>query len=541
MSERRRRAAATATVGYAGVAGAGALRHAALDARYGKETRPKVPFGHELGFLRAGAKGRKRWAAGAALGLAAVPAAAKGTNDVLRKRDDRKSFVREGLEGTRDAWADRSSNLAERPPAKLVAGNYALGAAIGSGAGGLAHLGLGRTKLGGKTRSAIAATTALAAGSSSIPVQSRIIGRATHGRYEATPNGVRRAKRTPVKPSTRAEVQRPGSPVAKADAGAGLSRNQRRARVTAAAGIPGPIGDLSSAAMAGRLAPTAHKRTALQQYAGSQAGGLTGQAAGAAGALALAHRSPAFGARADRLHTGIVGAKNQVKAKVGIKPTTGSRIPQRAKTVAGAVGRTAAGRAVARRPGVAAVGALAGGVIGGQAGQQLTYGRIMNRDDAYRRNQGQSRHGTRVGKADAVTGMSRRQEVQQIRRKQRSAALGATTAAGSIGATGLLAASYAPKLRATGRGGKLRNASFALGTLAGGVGAANSLEGAHLQRKDLAARRRVLQSKGGVAKVGIRLAPTGIRRAPAMRRGFIRQTRMPSGLTRVSTVRGGLA
>lgn len=559
MSTDKRKAAATATLGYAGVAGAGALRHTALDARYGKEKRPRFPVGHELGFLRRGARGRKRWLAGAALGLAAVPAASKGTNDLLRKADDRKhkSFLAEGVEGTREAWRQRSDNLASKPPPKLVAGNYALGAAIGSGAGALTHLGLGRTKVGGAARSALAASAALGVGSASIPAQSRVIQRATHGQYEATPNGVRRRKRAPVKPSRYAERQPAGSPVAKVDdPGARMSRGERRARVTAS-GPPIPVvGDIAQARTAARLSPAPYRRrSAAQNYTAGAAGGAAGNVVGGVGAAYLASRSPGFSRRATAANDRVEGAKASVRSKVGLKapsgPSLGAKAAQRAgersprlKALAGAVARSGVGRTVASHKGPAAIGALVGGAIAGQAAQQSMYGHIMTRDDRYRRaHNPQGRHGSRVSK-DAVSGMSRREEVANIKRKQRAAAANAALSTASIGATGLLGGSLLPKIRHTPRAGKLRTASFATGTVAGGLAALNGIEGSRLQRRDLAARRRVLESKGGVTKALTiprpRLVPTGARRAPAMRRGFIRQTRYPSGITRVSTVRGGL-
>ena len=658
MSSQRRRDAATATVGLSGVAAGGALRHSALESAYGDKPRPRM--WQERKFLtRAKVPGRRRYAAAMALGLVSVPPAAVGSSRVMRKRDDKhRSFIGEGIQGAKASFTERNKTIAERPPAPLVAGNYAAGAGIGSAAGGLTHLALGRTRLPGAARSAAAAAAGVLAGSASLPAQSKLTQRASHGKYEVTPTGVRR-KRTPAKrPSSTANVieGRPGkggltghalreqmvgkmspreapavlgahwttrlsqaadriepySPrrakpkprpiidrhlpnakkvtgrlvhtgrvkaaetvravsydvsslndkdklvrevatgqgrIQKDDPGASMSRAERRARVTAS-GVPIPVvGDIAQAATAASLSPEKYRRrTAVQNYAGGTAGGLAGNAAGAAGALALARHSPGFNSRAVAANDKIDSFKTSMRSKARMKPAGDGpgatsralhhpKTPQLARRGAAALAGSRAARAVAANPKVAAVGALAGGAVGGQVAQQATYSHIMRRDDRYRRqhNVG-ARRGSKVGKADAGTGMSRRQELEQIRRKRRSAAISATSATGSVAATGLLGASYAPKFKGTVRGGKLRTASFGLGTAAGGIGAGNSLWGSRLQRRDLKAREHVLVGKAGV---GV-LRPTGIRRAPAMRRGFIRQTRSATG-TRTTYVRGGLA
>lgn len=707
MSERKRDAA-TATLGYSGLVGAGALRHTGLERAYGAGgKRPKLA--QELKLVRRGTKGKIPYVLGAALAVPSSTAAAYGTTGLLgghpdrkvRKLDDgkkRRTFLQEGIAGARDSISNRVGTAAERPPAKLVAGNYALGAAIGSGAGGLAHLGLGRTKLPGSLRAGLATAAAVGAGSASIPAQSKLIERASRGKYIATAGGVKRKKTAPVRPSRMAEVQRPGSPVTKMsprtaannagafvgahwttnlsrvadriepyearrarpvprpvidrhlpnakristklvrtgrqkaaettravsydvsslndkdklvrevatgqgkirksdDPGAKMSRAERRARVTAAGGLP-VVGDFAQAAAAARLSPQKYRtRTAAQSYAGGVGAGLAGNAAGAAGALALANRHQGFKRKAEAASDVIDSGKAKARSAVGLKPSGSSmtsrvlasdKTPAGVKRVASHVAASPAGRAIAKNPKVAAVGALVGGAVAGQVGQQLTYSRIMTRDDKYRRAQNTAgRHGTRVAKADAKQ-LTQREKKQLSRRKERSAAMsliGGGTGLGALGAT--LASHHASPLKPAMRA-RLGRLPVPLLTTGAGVGGINAFTNAAIQHKEAKASlaksakphlleisgpHHLVQTNGPRARSELKrvlerdkahrgmyvaggrqlrvdrqrgvvvakaLRPTGLRRAPAMRKATIRQTRYPSGLLRVSTVRGGL-
>ena len=142
-----------------------------------------------------------------------------------------------------------------------------------------------------------------------------------------------------------------------------------------------------------------------------------------------------------------------------------------------------------------------------------------------------ARHGTRLAKRnDAVTGMSREDELKAIKRKRRTANVNAVTSAGGVGSLALLGAAALPHVPNRGR---LVRAATTVGTGSAGIGAVNGLEGAHLARRDLKARERVLT---GTSKA---LTVPGVLRAPRVRRGFLRQTRSATGVT-TSTVRGGL-
>lgn len=600
MNQDRRRAAATATVGLGGVAGAGALRHRALMDAYDERTdkpiqRPRLGAERRLLKVR---RGRGKYLAGAGLALVTGPAAIKGTSDFMSKR---QSFVAEGVTGVGESLRERRRNLKEKPPAKLVAANYGTGAAVGSLAGGAAHLGLRKVKLPGGAKAGLASSAGVLAGAASLPAQRRYIERKSRGRYTATSSGITR--RQPVKKaikvivhgprpvpkaprgwsslgagvglhqptygayrseveeayrranfknsagrrrklgddelraaveSTRKEPRFPHRPrVSKADAdpGASLSRNKRRALVTATGGAP-VIGDFAQAAQAARLAPKPYRRrTAVQQYAGNQVGAIGGGIAGTAGALALANRSQGFNRRAQRASDTIDRTKNKVRSAAHLPPAgekglatralESSRTPQTARRVARASAASRAGRAIARNPKVAAVGFAAGSALGGQATGQLTYTRLMNRDDRYRRANRNATHGTRVTKADPKP-MSRRETKQLARRKEHGAVMSAIGGATGIGAlTALGASKLHPKLR------RLKGAQTPLLTVGAGIGGINAFNFANVQHKE---------AKQQLAKAfGVPRAP----RVPSMRRGFLRQTRTATGI-KVSSVRGGL-
>lgn len=797
MSERRD-AAATATVGLAGTAGAGALRHQGLAASYKEGTKNAIPRPKILAERRMikHPRGRNLWLAGLGLGAVSLPAAAVGTTrfgQSFKKADDRDSFLRAGLRGATTAAVDRTNTVRERPPAKLVAGNYGAGAAIGSAAGGLSHLVLGRHGVPGAARSAIASTAGVLAGTGSLPVQSKITQRASRGRYEVTPTGVRRRKTKPVKPSTKAStydgrhgqlgtmrrqievgkavrprrgklkmVRRaeptlfdldpqgevlgleaarvkaanararaaqmraeafgtayPRTPAerqrfkeigkmspraalrtvgAKAgahwtvnglrvadvidaparhvipktkkgklvytgrtkaanavrsaafevasindkdmmvrntihghplfgkradDPGASMSRVERRARVTAA-GPPIPVvGDIIQARTAGKLSAAPYRRRAgIENFAGGQVGNVAGMAAGGAGALGLARVSPGFDRRARNANDAIDNAKARARSSVGLRPNPQSmtsrmlkhpKMPNAVRAGARRLADSPAGRAIARNPKVAAVGMLGGGMIGGQVGQQLTYGHIMSRDDRYR---------ARLRKADVPRPMTLDERKGLRRKKNQAAALSlasGVTGLGALGATLGAAATKRPRVaaRLVRRGvdpkharHELNRAAVPLLTAGAGIGGYNSLNYAaiqhrearsvgkamkptrtafpygkgqlkwlsgnwvvagnkaameHPRRAELAGKMKELAQTNKAGRNPDVVSPRNryermkghrinkalgvprprvlgvVRRAPAMRRGFIRQTRLPSGMTRVSSVRGGLA
>jgi len=267
MSQRKQQAAATATFGYAGVAGGALLRNDAIADAHGERpgsVRPRVPraaIGAERRILRAGV-GRKRYLAGATLATLAAPAAAKGTHDLLAKR---RTFVEDGVSGVTESLQEKNRNT-RRAPTKLVAGNYLAGTAVAAGAGaGAGHL--LRSHPSGR-RSVIASTGAVLAGTASLPIQRRIIEHKTKGAYTATPTGLKRV----VKPVNHGA--RHGTRVAKTnDASTGMSRaeelrNLKRKQRTAAVNATTSVAGIGSLGLLGAAAlPHVKNRAALVRTA----------------------------------------------------------------------------------------------------------------------------------------------------------------------------------------------------------------------------------------------------------------------------------
>ena len=661
---------ATTTLGLGGVAGAGALRHHALELAYEGKPRPNLPVVnlpllHERKLFTRGAKGRGPYAAGAALGAVSAPAAAVGINRMytrrkrkpVAKRDQdkpRPTFLEAGLAGAKNAVVDRTQTISNPAPARLVAGNYLAGAGIASGAGGLSHLAMRNTKIPSHGKAAIAAATGAAAGALSLPAQSSLTRRATRGKYEVTPTGVRRAKAKRVPASRMASVHEgrsryggdahryrsetvPGG-VSKDDPldypGSDKSRKAKRAIVGSVVGPP-IIGDLAQASTAAAMAPPPlRKETAARTYAGGQIGAHAGNLAGAYGAVALANKSPHFRRGAEKVGHHVERLENAARRKIGMrpKPAVGAieravaRSPKAVKTLA---------RPLLKNPVVAGIGGLAGGAVGGQAGIQAGYGSALNREqkwrNAQRRGQTATHGSRRIAKADEPPkALNARERKGLAHRKEISAALSMAGGTAGLAALGITAGSRHPKINPM-----QRHLPKLLATGAG-IGGANAFLGASVQQREakqqlaplpkktvvivkpketaskalrvkrivpgrskisrkeiredykahgfmnsagkprkmtgqeaeyadwdanpsplggalggiIGARGAIVHgpyplrggNRYGVSKAfGVRLAPTGIRRAPAMRRGYIRQTRTPGGLTRVSTVRGGLA
>lgn len=663
MSRDRRKDAATMTVGLTGLGAAGAMRHNALaraHGEYGKNPIPRKKLLAERRLLKH-PKGRKTWLAGNALGLVSLPAAAVGANRTFSKRDrDEKGFWRSGLEGARESVLDRTNTVREKPPAKLVAGNYAAGAAVGAGAGGIINTTL-RRRLPGTPRAALASSAGALAGVATLPIQSKLTQRASRGQYVVTPTGVRRAKRKPAKPSSKASVydgrsdlqrfrtetevgkmspreavrlagskynevgaragahwtvnglrvadridypsrQVPktrkgklaytgrtkganlvrsvalnagdmvggaetrmnavrntihGNPritegvvrlrKASSDPGAHMSRAERRARMTAS-GPPIPVvGDIMQARTAGKYSAEPYRRrTAVENYASGQLGGLAGNAAGGLGAAAIASRSKTFNRWAGKTNQRIEDTTNAARARVGMKPSSGEsmtsravnhpKAPERLRRAGARVANSSAGRLVRRYPAPAAVGGLLGGIVTGQAATQAAYSRSMTRDDRYRASL----------KKSEPRKLTPEEQARLRRVKQRSSALsyagggiGLSALGASLGASALKRPKVAGAVRRTGANPKkarraLQNAQVPLLTVASGIGGYNALQYANIQRREA-------QSVGKAFRVP-RPRLLGVRtRQPAMRRGTIRQRRYPSGMIRVSTVRGGLS
>ena len=556
MSQDRRGSTATATVGLAGVAGGSALAERGLRHAY-TATGSRRPRLLPQRVVRHTHVGRGKILTGTAMSLAAAPAAIQGIYELTNKREGpkREPFLVQGVHGAQDALAARvETQHREKAPKKVVATNAAIGLGAGlAGAEGASRI-LGHVpsvRHMRYARAGLAGAAGVGAAAATLPLQNKLVNRSTRGKYEVTPAGVRRKKRPVVRPSSRATVldQRVMGPAAfrsqtvasKRDIGASMSPATRRAMVTAA-GAPVPvIGDIAQAGMAGKLAPPGRvHRDVAEQYVGSAGGGTAGQVVGAGGALALASRHQGFERQANALNARVEGAKANIKAKVpvklpgggGLKAKVAERTPQRVLHAGERLARTGVVRAVRARPGVAAAGALVGGAIGGAVGSQGAYSHILRADDRYRAAHAPSNnaHGSRVVKLETGKPLTRREKKVLASRKEHSAALSATT--GTLGLTALgttLAASRHSPLKAAHRL-HIGRATVPLLTTSAGLGGANSLIGAQVQRQE---------AKQAVAKFVLR--PTGLPRTPSIRRGFVRQRRLASGLTSTATVRGGLA
>ncbi len=574
-SDSRRKDAATAAVGYGGVSTAAVLRHHALEQAYEGRKRTGFPLFQERRLLRT-KKGRAPYIAGLVLGGTSTPAAVVGTAGLLTprekaaKRDSDRSFVEEGLSGAHGALQQRKESVTRKVPLQLVAGNYLAGLGVGAGAGGLTNLALRHGPIKGGTRAALAASAGTAAGAASLPVQSALTRRASRDKYEVTPTGVRRRKAGRVPASRMASVhegrrrmgadqhrfrqetvpggiQKRQGQDALVYPGSDLSRKAKRTIVGSVTGPP-IIGDVAQAVTAGRMAPRGLRaETAGRTAGGGQAGGVAGQVAGAYGAVHLANKSPRFNAKAHEASDLIDRAGGAARRFFGMKPKPERGFMDRAEARLPKAGKKLVGPLM-RNKKVALIGALAGGAIGGQIGVQAGYGSALNKEREFRQRKlaerrGQTAtHGSRVvGKLDSgQRPLSERQRKALARRKEISAGLSYGSGTAGLSALAIMAASKHPKLA------HLERHRLPLLTTGAGISGVNAFLGANVQRKEANQQRSVARSHRpdpvtASKALGLPRVATGLRRAPAMRKGTIRQTRYPSGLTRVSTVRGGLA
>lgn len=252
MSRDRQQAAATATVGLSGIAGAGALRHYGLADAHGElghDNRPKTPRRRvfaERRLLKT-RHGRGKYLLGAGLAALSAPAAAKGTVD-LWDGGKRRTFVEEGVSGAAEALRERNTKENRRAPVGLRARNYAVGAAATGATGGATHFLLRKTPIPHAGRASIASVTGALAGLSTLPVQAKVTRRASKGKYTATPTGLKRVVE-PVNHGARhgtrvAKVNDAVTGMSRKDELKAIKRKQRTATVNAATGLGG-VGSLA--------------------------------------------------------------------------------------------------------------------------------------------------------------------------------------------------------------------------------------------------------------------------------------------------------
>lgn len=550
MSDQRRHDVATAVTGTALVAGGAAARGHALSLAYGKDgagkpmPRPKgIPkkFFHERKLLHT-PHGRGYYLAGTAAGLAGAGAALTGGNNLFNggKRDtsQRKSFFSEGVSGVNDALHQRVDTAKNPAPASLVAGNYGVGLGTAAGSAGLAHYGLKRVRIHPNWKSAAAATAGVAAGVATLPIQSKLTQRASHGKYETTPTGVRR-RLVPTKSS--------GKNVSKYY-GQDMTSGQKRARVMGASGVPiiPFAGDIAAATQAARMAPPElKKKTAALQFGGAQAGGLAGGAAAAYGATALS-RHAGVAARAKRVsakvnqtaasHPNLVNTAASPKrnldtkiastrGKLGLKPKSTQnpleRVVAHAKTpklVRGAL------KPLMHNPKVAVAAGMAGSTLGGQAGGFAGYGHALKLERERNIKSRDNRHG--VSKRDIT--MTAADTHRQAKKKRLQAHLSEVTGGLGITALGALGASKVPGVRGTRAAKHLTGYVTPALTASAGIGGAGSFNFARYTRKEADAQDRSVGKAFGMPRV------------PRIRTGGLVHTRRATGITTTATRRGGL-
>lgn len=205
----RRRGLATATVGAGLVATSAHTReHAIRNAeRITGVKRQKPP---SLALLRrAPGLGRNRalWGAGVLTGVAGGAALGVGAHDVIwpQRRVGKAGFLREGLQGTREAVNQKVDNVRQPAPWEARAAALGTGGIFGGVGSQLAHKIIDRKMPGTRLRPGLTALAGTAAVAASLPVSSRVTRRVAPG-YELTPTGVRRRKTPPVRPSRMANV-----------------------------------------------------------------------------------------------------------------------------------------------------------------------------------------------------------------------------------------------------------------------------------------------------------------------------------------------
>jgi hypothetical protein len=533
MSTDRRHDAATAGTGAALLAGGAVAQHHGLDLAYGKDSegrpnkRPHQVTGKfrdrflEQKKLLHTSHGRLHYVSGAGAILLGGSALATGIDGLASKRDSepkpkrRRSLLVEGVSGVRESMDARIETARHPAPKHLVAGSYLGGLGIAAGAGGLTHNVLGRTKVPGSLRSGAAVLAGATAGAVSLPVQSKLIGRASRGKYEATPVGVRRRKPTPI---------------VKLDAnyrGKDMTSGQKRARVMGASGIPiiPFAGDIAAASTAASMAPPElRKKTAALQFGGAQAGGTALGVAGAYG-LSAAARKPkvehAVTTASDRVSgtAGKVGAGT--RRRVGLQPKTIKEAKkghlERAVEGVSEHARTpklvrAAVKPLTHNPKLAVLGAVVGSTVGGQAGGYVGYGHALKleRDRNAKLAARDSKHGVSKLVDKPLTDKQRHGRAGKKRLQANISTFTGLTGMGALAAT---AAGKIPRLK------KLGALQTPLLTAGAGVGGVGSFNFARYTRDEANREDRPVRKAFGVPRV------PRMRQATLVRTGSIVRTR----------------
>ena len=556
---------ATTTVGLAGVGGAAALRHHALELAYEGKPRPNLPrvnlpLFHERRLLTPGVRGRGVYLTGAALGALSTPTAAVGINRMVTgkprrkpredasKRDDhqRPTFLEAGLGGAKEAVVERANTATNPAPAQLVAGNYLAGLGIASTAGGLAHLAMRKAPLPGHAKAAIAGATGTSAGALSLPAQSALTRRASGDEYEVTATGVRRRKKKRKPASSQASVH---------EGRARYGGDPRRFRSET---VPGGVGKRSSRGQSAthgsrvakaekQMTARERKRLAHQKQASAALSMTAGTAGLAALGITLGGKHPRVKPLKPHLPAilatgaGVGGANAFLGAHIQQREAKQQLAPLPRRTVVIVKPDEEASKGLplkrARITAVYPSTPLRRGYIGHWTPGS---GRVAPRPDDPHRSAGVPLQAFVGGRHAKVGSQAESKVADEIERR------------------------HVP--------GGQKTLTDRWHKLSGAYRTSEHLEGPRSLHHGLGRldstyvpvhRRRRVQATAAVASVpvvtvavaranrpkretaskafGLRLRPTGFRRAPAMRMGTIRQTRYPGGKIRVSTVRGGLA
>lgn len=487
MSDRRRDAA-TATVGAGLTAGGGYLRHQAVQPLIAanKKAGKKDPRFHGLAVARSGNKAlRVKYGRGAALGLVGAVPLAIGTTrfvrgDVHKQEPKKKSFLVEGLGGTKDALIERTETATARDvPAKARTAGLATSVAA-AGLGGIGARALLRKKPAG-AKALISPVAGVLTGAAATPLSSRVVDRVSPG-YEVTPAGVKRKKKGLKRPSSSSY----SSQMVPRSFTADIAKNDNayRAKVSAAAAIPvAGYGLQAIAARQGFKNDKDRNRASLTQGGAAMAGDAVGFTAGSYGAAALAARNKKFAAGAERAAEGLDNAKSRIRSTLGLKPKQPKPLKPAgaSNTIRGKLVR-AATKPLRGKYGVAAgVGGVGGMFVAGNTAQQTAISHNLRRQ--------------KVAKS-VVPGMTQRDRQKQARKKRFQAVLNYGGGAAGLTGMALLGAAKTPgaaaRLKKTPE--QLKSMSNTATTIGAGIGGIGALNYAGVLRREAQAERKISKS-----------------------------------------------
>ena len=282
--------------------------------------------------------------------------------------------------------------------------------------------------------------------------------------------------------------------------GEDISPHKKRAMVIGAGAAP-VVGPYLAAGQAARTAPPEQRHSAAALQLGGYGTGVGLGLAGGAHLGAHVARTPQGEQKMQAATDKINSARTRVAGKAPkpvrrfIAPHPGnSRVAEHVARIAsrpGALGRFA--KPLATHPGAAALGGYAGKAVGGAIGGYAGYSAVLAREK--KRNE-------KVGKLAPATGMTRREQSEQLERKKRN--LGISMVATGLGATGvgiLGAREIGPHLPRIGdkvarHSKELERVGLATALGGGGVSSYQGAQSARIQRRDLKAQQQVLASKG---------------------------------------------